>query len=279
MSLHQQARQLIDQAGIAIQAGNPQYATELLRQSITYNGKDAEAFILLGIALAQTKMPADAENAFKRATQMAPDNVKARYNLAVHQYSQGQVRAALTSARKACELDVLHKGSQDLVTLIEQELGIEPGAEPKTTAAGNPTPPPAEIAYRDGYEAQPVRTLPFITRLGVAWTAFGWTIALMSLVLGGVFISAILPYSSSHSGDANAIVLAMSADPKISLIKGLYVTVNLCGLVFVATDAINRRGNLLWLLPQVACGCAGFTFLTIPIYLLWGRDNIGNGLE
>src|SRR4051794_40100390 len=101
MSLHQQARQLIDQAGTAIQAGNPQYAMELLRQSILYNGKDAEAYLLLGIALAHMKMPADAENAFKKAVRLAPENVKARYNLAVHQYVEGQVRAALENARKA----------------------------------------------------------------------------------------------------------------------------------------------------------------------------------
>src|SRR5579862_2696620 len=105
MSLHQRARQLIDQAQTAIQANNPQYASELLRQSIAYNGKDSDSYLLLGICLAQMKMPADAENSFKKATSLNPESVKARYNLAVHQYSQGQVRAALNNARKATEID------------------------------------------------------------------------------------------------------------------------------------------------------------------------------
>src|SRR5690349_4195057 len=114
MSLHEQARKLVDQAQVTIQAGNPQYATELLRQSILYNGKDAEAYILLGIALAQLKMPADAQNAFIKATKLDPNSVKAHYNLAVQQYTEEQFRAALENARIATELDPRHAGSKEL---------------------------------------------------------------------------------------------------------------------------------------------------------------------
>src|SRR5579871_2220791 len=101
MSLKQQARDLIEKAEIAIKADNAQYASELLRQSILYNAKDPDAYLLLGIALSHMGMHADAENALKRATHLAPNNPKARYNLAVQHYSQGQVRAALNNARKA----------------------------------------------------------------------------------------------------------------------------------------------------------------------------------
>jgi tetratricopeptide (TPR) repeat protein len=267
--LHQQARSLIDQAQTAIQAGNPEYAIELLRQSILLSGKDAEAFILLGIALAHTKMPADAENAFKRATQLAPDSVKARYNLAVHQYTQGQVRAALNSARKASELDALHAGSRELATRIEQELGIGEGQEPPTTAAGNPN--PDEI--REGYEPQAVQTMPFIERMGVYWVAVGWVIALLSLALGATFLSMVLPHMSQFSGNPDALVRTLSKDPKMNVIQVLYFVVNLGGLAYIAVDTINRRANLLWLLPQAVCGCTGFTFLVVPIYMKFGRNN------
>lgn len=269
MSLQEQARQLIDQAGVAIQAGNPQYATELLRQSILYNGKDAEAFILLGIALAQTGMPADAENAFKKATHLAPDNVKARYNLAVHQYSEGQLRAALNSARKASELDALHAGSQNLITRIEEDLGLEHGEEPKTTAAGNPAPP----EYRDGYEEQPVQTIPTIERLGKIWDVIGWSIGVLSLVLAIWFVSVVMPYFTHAGGSADKAIQGLSASSSIVAIRILYFLVNIGGLIFIATDAIHRRGNLLWLLPQAVCGCTGFTFLIMPLYLIFGRNN------
>jgi tetratricopeptide (TPR) repeat protein len=267
MSLHQQARQLIDQAGVAIQAGNPQYATELLRQSILYNGKDAEAYILLGVALAQTKMPADAENAFKKAVQLAPDNVKARYNLAVHQYTEGQVRAALENARKAAEIDVRHAGSQDLVQRIETELGLTSGEMPKTTAAGNPNP----VAYpRPGYEEQPVQTMPFIERAEPFWTYGAWALAAGSLVLAIMFLSVVVPFMGSQSGSAESVVNALQ--PRLGVMRVLYPLINLAGLAFIALDAINRRGNLLWLLPQAVCGCTGFTWVILPIYLLSGRN-------
>jgi tetratricopeptide (TPR) repeat protein len=270
MSLHEQARELIDQAQTAIQAGNPEYAIELLRQSILYSGKDAEAYVLLGIALAHTKMPADAENAFKRATELDPDSVKARYNLAVHQYTEGQVRAGLNNARKATELDPLHAGSRDLAARIEKELGIDEGQEPPTTAAGNPIP---ADEYREGYEPMPVQTMPFIERLGWIWTALGWTIALLSLVLAGVFLSIVLPYMTGNGGNADALVKNLSQDSKMNLIQIIYFVVNLGGLAFIAVDTINRRANLLWILPQAVCGCTGFTFVVLPIYMRFGRNN------
>jgi tetratricopeptide (TPR) repeat protein len=272
MSLHQKARELIDQAQTAIQAGDPQYAMELLRQSIMYNGKDAEAYILLGITLAHLKMPADAENSLKKAVRMAPENVKARYNLAVHQYTEGQPREALENARKAVELDALHANSKSLVTQIEEELAISPGQMPLTTAAGNPT-PASEAEYRPGYEEEPVQTMPFVERLGPIWTSFGWAIAFISLVLGVYFLMTVIPLMTAKTGNNDQLIQSMAADPKIGLVRIFYVLTNLLGLAFVALDAVNRRGNLLWIIPQVICGCTGFTFLIVPLYLKLGRNN------
>lgn len=265
MSLHQQARNLIDQAGVAIQAGNPQYATELLRQSILYNGKDGDAYVLLGIALAQTGMPADADNAFVKATRLAPSNVKAHYNLAVHRYAQGEVRGALESARRAAEVDAGHAGARDLASRIEAELGLGHGEQPRTTAAGNP------IRYREGYEETSVQTLPFIERLGAGWTAIGWLIALLSAACAVLFFSIVAPYMSTHQGNVDQAIQALGSNPMVGLIRVLYFLANIGGLAFIGLDAINRRGNLLWILPQAICGCTGFTFVVIPLYMRFGR--------
>lgn len=268
MSLHKEARDLIDQAGTAIQAGNQQYAIELLRQSILYNGKDAEAYILLGIALAQSKMPADAENAFLKATRLAPDNVKARYNLAVHQYAEGQLHSALASARQAAQIDVLHAGSKDLVARIEKELGLQPGEEPVRTPAGNVVP----LQMRPGYEEQAVQTMPFVERMGAMWTFFGIVIALSSFVGLLVMISISLPHLNQNL-QADALIKTLSEDPKFKISQGLGLSSLILGIIWTAMDVINRRANLLWLLPQVACGCVGFTWLILPIYMKIGRNN------
>ncbi len=269
MSLKEQARQLIDQAETAIRANNPQYATELLRQSILYNGKDADAYILLGIALAQVGMPADSENALKRATHLAPESVKARYNLAVHQYSQGQVRAALNSARKATELDRSHEGSRKLAERIEQELGIGAGDQPQTTAAGNPS--PAEQDPGRGADGG----APFVDRVGQAWTPIAWFIVLLSAV-GLVLTLTIVSPSLGQNVEPDAFVKGFSHDPRSFIASALAFTSMFFGIVWTAMDAINRKGNLLWLLPQVFCGCTGFTFIVLPVYLLVGRKRGGN---
>ncbi|HWA84198.1 MAG TPA: tetratricopeptide repeat protein [Fimbriimonadaceae bacterium] len=268
MSLHQQARQLIDQAEVAIRADNPQYALELLRQSILYNGKDADAYILLGIALAQTKMPADAENAFKKAVRLAPDSVKARYNLAVHQYTEGQVRAALENARKACEIDTLHAGSKSLVAKIEAELGLQPGEQPKTTAAGNPTP----AQFREGYEETAVQTMPFVERLGWSWIVIAWIIAVISFTGLLMTLSIVRPYLGQNV-NSEGLMKAIGANPQYRVAQFMFLGSILMGIIWTGMDAINRRGNLLWLLPQVFCGCLGFTWLILPAYIFFARKS------
>jgi len=265
MSLKEQARNLIDQAEIAIKANNPQYATELLRQSILYNGKDADAYILLGIALAQTSMPADAENAFKRATQIAPDSVKARYNLTVHQYSQGQVRAALNNARKASRMAPEHEGSRSLSLRIEQEMGLKPGEQPKTTAAGNPS--PVDLATNEAEGAIP--TIPFVERLGRAWIVVGVSISVLSLI----GLLCVLMVTAPHWGQdlSPAIRDSLYGDPRMIPAKVLFIPTAILAIIWTGMDAVYRKGNLLWLLPQVFCGCTGFAWLMLPAYILFGR--------
>ncbi|HTQ10018.1 MAG TPA: tetratricopeptide repeat protein [Fimbriimonadaceae bacterium] len=263
MSIREQARKLVDQAEIAIKANNPQYAAELLRQSILYYGKDADAYLLLGIALSQNKMPADAENALKRATQLAPDSVKARFNLAVHQYSQGQVRSALNNARRALEMSPEHEGSKSLAARIEKEMGLQPGEQPKTTAAGNPTP----------VETLPDEGLPqmsFIDRLGRGWVVVAWAIAALSLAGLLLTLPLALPMMGSRA-TSDQLMLAFRADPREHVLMAMSFGSTLLAILWIALDAIHRKGNLLWVLPQVFCGCIGFTWLIVPIYLLFGR--------
>jgi tetratricopeptide (TPR) repeat protein len=262
MSLHQQARKLIEQAETAIRANNPDYAIELLRQSILYNGKDADGYILLGISLAQTGMPSDAENAFKKATTLAPESVKARFNLAVHQYSQGQVRAALNNARKASSMNPDHAGAKDLVARLEGEMGLEPGQQPKTTAAGNLTP--------DVVDEERPPTASLVDRMGAAWTPIGWGIAVCSLAGLLLTLSLMQPYFGQQISPEQMVKL-VSAKPLFALAQITFFGSTILGLAWTGLDAINRHGNLLWLLPQVACGCFGLGWIILPVYIITGR--------
>jgi hypothetical protein len=36
-------------------------------------------------------------------------------------------------------------------------------------------------------------------------------------------------------------------------------------------DLNHRKGNMLWLIMQIPCSCCGLGWLTLPIYLLFGR--------
>jgi hypothetical protein len=114
--------------------------------------------------------------------------------------------------------------------------------------------------------------MPLIERMEPYWTVGGWIVAGASFVLALLFVSIIFPYMSSHTGGADAAIRDLGSNPKIGIVRVLYLLANLGGLAFIALDAINRRGNLLWLLPQAICGCTGFTWVILPIYLLAGRN-------
>jgi hypothetical protein len=65
----------------------------------------------------------------------------------------------------------------------------------------------------------------------------------------------------------------MTGKPAFEVFRFTYLASIVLGIVWMAMDAIHRRGNLLWILPQVLCGCVGFTWLIVPIYMIWGRRN------
>jgi hypothetical protein len=104
------------------------------------------------------------------------------------------------------------------------------------------------------------------------WTLGAWVLAAGSLALAILFFSIALPYMTSHNATPDVAVREMGANAKMAIIRALYLLTNVAGLAFIALDAINRRGNLLWLLPQAICGCTGFTWVILPIYLIAGRN-------
>lgn len=266
----QQARDLVEKAGTTIQAGDPRLALEYLRQSILYNPKDAEAYILLGVALAQTDKPFDAENAFIKATKTDPNNVKAFYNLAVHLYAQEMPRKAFDKVQTALTLDPTHKGSIELDKRLRSELGDK-------VPVNDGTPQPQEIGKyervpeeRPGYEEAEAENLPFIRAMGPVWTGIGLSIALLSLTGLLMALGAFRPYYAG--GNLSKTTLdALQASPTFKLLQAVHICSVLGGLSWVIFDLIHRRGNLLWILPQGICGMVGFTWVILPLYIFTGR--------
>ncbi len=267
----QQARELIKQAEKSIKAENPQVALEELRQSILYNPKDPDAYLLLGIALAQTDNPLDAENALRKATQLAPNSAKAHYNLAVQLYAQGQRRKALAEVQRSLELEPERKSSAELAARIREEDGIDiVDPEPPTPTAITETSAPSETD-----------AIPFIARFGPAWTWFAWFLAGVSLV-GAILYGYVFSQTIDSMGGVANMKDILAASQKIAdaaqrhplypVAFSIGAVSNLGTIIFVMFDVVSRRRNIMWILPAGFCTCTGFAWIILPIYLLFGRN-------
>jgi hypothetical protein len=148
--------------------------------------------------------------------------------------------------------------------------------------SGGPQPPysppqaPPGGYYREGYEPTSVHSLPFVEKMGKAWVGIGWAIALASavcMVLFIVFFGSMFSMAMNNPNEFRAQQEAIQGTPMNMAISALFWSSLLGGILFMVFDLIDRRGNFLWLIPQVICGCCFSTWLILPIYLLAGRKS------
>lgn len=287
-----QAKQFTQQATQSLQSGQFGQALELVDQAITLDPTDAEAHVLRGICLAQLSRPQEATAAFRRATEIAPTNPKAFYNLAVHQYMLGQKSEALSAANQALRLDPAHAGARDLASRMQGEIGgpatqqtplqspsprqAEMAPPPGTGFTGAAMSPPSEIAgplpqapyLRSGYEQSFAHSLPFVANMGKLWVAIGWMLSALSLlaVVWGFVelwpqVQRLFENPDNPPTNFGSVGLNLLSYGNI-----------LAMLIWMILDLVDRKGNFLWLLPQILCGsCCGLGFVTLPVYLLAGR--------
>jgi tetratricopeptide (TPR) repeat protein len=314
----EQAKQFIEQATQSLQSGQHQQALELLDQAIEMAPNDSEAYVLRGIALAHSNQGQAATESFRRAITLSPYNAKAYYNLAVHQYAQGNKVEALEMAREAAKIDTRHGGARTLITQIENEMlpqapaaeklpgspmdplsapreqGPEQGPQrPSAPPPGTgdplgprppsgpyqppqPTSPPPAGPYpggpplRSGYET-PEHSLAFVKNMGGAWTAIGWFLAVANLMVLAGSLIVMWPVIQEAMANPQAAE-QMQSSPGMMMINVLWL-VSLVGIVgWTIFDLIDRRGNFLWLLPNILCSCCLFGWIALPIYLLAGRN-------
>ena len=132
-----QVQQFIEQATQSLQTGQFQQALELAEQAIGLDENTSDGWVLKGVALSQLNRPSEATDAFRQAIMHSPYNAKAYFNLAVHNYGQGEKIQAEEMARETIRIDPRHAGAKELLNRIETER--QPSVQtPSSTYVGDP---------------------------------------------------------------------------------------------------------------------------------------------
>lgn len=296
-----QAKSFIEQATSSIQSGNFSQAIEFLDQAAELAPNDSEVSVLKGICLSQSGRAPEATAAFRKAITQSPYNAKAYFNLAVHLYGLGDKVEALQMAEEAAKIDVRHAGARQLMEKIQNEAnpvaaaksaynpadplsspppgeeGVEAPKIQSPTAPNAPTSPYAaqgtQSSYmRPGYEAAEADNIAFVGKMGGGWLAIAWVLVAMSLLALGLSISTSTPMiqamMAGNTAEAQRLQAAAAGNVGLSFLS---YGATLGIILWTILDLINRRGNFVWLIPQVLCSCCGFGWLVMPIYILAGR--------
>lgn len=134
---------------------------------------------------------------------------------------------------------------------------------------GAPQNPYAKAAYEG-----PEHTIPLVENMGKAWVGIGWFMALFSLVATVGFILIIMAMvGTGNFNDPTGLEAAMQKETGLMLLVNVSYYGSLLGtLIWSIMDIIDRRGNFVWLIPNIICSCCGFGWITLPIYILAGRN-------
>ena len=80
-------------------------------------------------------------------------------------------------------------------------------------------------------------------------------------------------FQSGNFNDPTALEAAMNSQTGLMLFTQISYYGSLLGiLIWSIMDIIDRRGNFIWLIPNIICSCCAFGWITMPIYILAGRN-------
>jgi tetratricopeptide (TPR) repeat protein len=263
MTQDSQIREFQDHARRSLQSGQAAPALALLTQANVLEPNSPSTLMLQGIALSRMNQPAAASDAFRQAIAVAPNDGKILFNYAIHLYSYGERQEALAAVQSALKANPEHAGSLELAGKIERDLGLGPGF----IRASTPHQPPPQ--YRGGYEAQEVHTIPLLGRISIAWTCFGWFLAIVSAGVLILFVAILAQSSQAPGGYGDAL----SAGPLSGVLKITYMISLLATIFFSVMDLLDRRGNWTWLVPLVLLSFVGLGWIGLPLYLLSERKS------
>lgn len=249
---------LVNECTDLVNAG--QFAEALVKAdaALAIDPSSSGAALARAVCLSQLGNSSEASAAFDAAIRLAPGDAKARFNAAVHEYNAGNVDLARSLANQALDLDASHKGAKSL--LQRMPAAANQVSYPRDQEMG------AEVAHAG---------LPFITKMGGGWVGLGWTLTVVSVLLFANMLMTVLPKFSEMMAAAQANDQAKSAaiqasmtNPAMQVIGYLHLALV---VVWMILDLIHRKGNMLWLIAHIPCSCCGGSFLTLPLYILFGR--------
>lgn len=253
----------------SIQNGHYDQALSLLSQAISLDPGNAEAHMLQGVALAQTGSSQAATEAFKTAARLAPTLAKAHYNLAKHLYDQNDRQGAIDAAREALRIDPASTSANELLAKLEGKNQAPPRVEMPFIQPPQMTPPPLAPHYMAPGEAG--HSVAFVEKLGKKWVLIGWALVLVGL---GLFI-ADFQESIEMIGAFWNNPSALANDPRFNTLDMTTVIMSLVGILrfglsfaWVLVDILDRRGNMVWLVPYVLCCCVGMDWIVLAVLLL-----------
>ncbi|MEI7577801.1 MAG: tetratricopeptide repeat protein [Armatimonadota bacterium] len=217
------------------------------------------ASLARAVCLSQLGNSSEASQAFDKAIGLAPGDPKARFNAAVHEYNLGNLELARSLAKQAVDLDANHEGAKGLLQRI-----------PVTSQQASY---PRDFEMAD--EVQPAG-LPFITKMGSGWVLLGWIISIAALAFFIMDLGPLLEgiqAGMAAKGDPEKIkqMQAEMAGKQNMVLATLGLGVRVLTVLWGLLDLIHRKGNMVWLIPHLPCSCCGFGWLTLPIYILFGR--------
>ena len=250
------------QATDLVNAGNYEEALERSRSLLVIEPNNGDAKLIEAISLSQLGNSRDASEEFAAAIRLLPTSVKARFNAAVHEFNNGNAGEARILANEALSLDPNHEGTKVLM----DKMGPEPGY----TSGGVTYPREGASGFEPAYEG-----IEGIRKLGSKWVLIGWLLAVLSAASFVYGLAMMYPHigeimSAFNSGDQAKIQQIANSiqGPAIQILSYVLVAAN---MIWTIMDLIHRRGNFVWLIAHIPCSCCGFSFITQPIYILFGR--------
>lgn len=216
------------------------------------------ASLARAVCLSQLGNSSEASAAFDVAISLAPGDAKARFNAAVHEFNLGNLETARSLAKQAVDLDPSHDGAKSLLQRIP--VTSEQASYPRD--------------FEASYQVENAG-LPFITKMGKGWVVLGWVLSLVSVLSFINMIVTVLPkmgevMAAAQAGDQakSAALQASMTNPALQVFGYLHLA---AVVIWMILDLIHRKGNMVWLIAHIPCSCCGGSFLTLPIYILFGR--------
>ena len=260
----------LELAAEAIESRQYARASKFAREVIQISPGLSLAWLLEAMSLSRLSRSKEASVAFERAINIEPDSARIHFNYAVHLSSFGESIDALREAEKAVEIDPEMADAQILANRMRENLGL-----PVKQVVGRVTQlGPFAMLKQVKVEAGETSSMPWIDAIEPFWTILGVFLALSSLVAMAIFIGTsghVLLHALKHPPQTgHKLVLPLTGYLKLLATVFGYVG-GLGSLAFVVIDVLNKRRSFIWMPVMFLAFCAGFSWLPLSIYLIFGR--------